>query len=206
MTEVLKKLRGTAVPVAVYYKSTQTFSAGLVRETDDEFLLMEYISPMGKFDGFYCVRIEEILKIDVGTSYLKNLLKVYRHYNEELPPLKVSSKNVLESFLDYIIKSKRLCLMGIGFEKFDELKGYLSGREWDLVRMNLVDENGAADGYTEFDFEEIVYFGIASESDVFLETLARLNGGFAPDGGEGGKEGGKRKGGDKNVLSFPSGK
>lgn len=205
MTEVLKKLKGTDAPVAVYHRNTNAFCAGRVREADDEFVLIECISPSGQFDGFCCLRIEEILKIDAGTRYLKNLAKVYRYYNEEIPPLKLSPKSVLEGFLDYVIKSKRLCTMEIGFEEFDELKGYLIARDWSLVEMRLVDESGAADGFTEFDFEEIVGFGIASSSEVYLETLARLNDGEFPD--DGGREGTrKKKNSDKTILSFPNGK
>ena len=105
MTEILKRLKGTGTPVAVYYKSSGGFCAGFVHEADDEFVLMEFISPAGRFDGFHCIRIEEILKVDAGTKYLFNLVKVYRHYGEEIPALKVSPKNVLENFIDFVIKS-----------------------------------------------------------------------------------------------------
>lgn len=89
---------------------------------------MEFISPAGRFDGFHCIRIEEILKVDAGTKYLFNLVKVYRHYGEEIPALKVSPKNVLENFIDFVIKSKRLCTMEIGFETLDKISGLRSGQ------------------------------------------------------------------------------
>lgn len=63
MTEMLKRLRDKKVPVAIYYKSVGGFCAGFVRETDDEFALLELISPSGRFDGYLCIRIEEILKL-----------------------------------------------------------------------------------------------------------------------------------------------
>ena len=142
MTEILKRLKGTGTPVAVYYKSSGGFCAGFVHEADDEFVLMEFISPAGRFDGFHCIRIEEILKVDAGTKYLFNLVKVYRHYGEEIPALKVSPKNVLENFIDFVIKSKRLCTMEIGFETLDKISGYAVGRDWNILEMRLLDEDG----------------------------------------------------------------
>lgn len=205
MTEMLKRLRDKKVPVAIYYKSVGGFCAGFVRETDDEFALLELISPSGRFDGYLCIRIEEILKLDAGTAYLNNLVKVYRHYGEEPLPIKVSSRDVLREFTDVVIKNKWMCTMEIGFETLDKISGYAVGRDWNILEMRLLDEDGKADGYTRLDLEEIVYLGVDSEYEKYLALLSGLNGGVSPDGGEdGGKRG--KKTGDKHILSFPFGK
>ncbi len=204
MTEAIKKLKNTDVPVAVYYKSSGGFCAGFVRETDDEFALMEFISPSGHFDGYHCIRIEEILKMDAGTRYLNNLVKVYRHWGEPLPALKVSSKDVLESFTDAVARSKWLCTMEVGFETLEKISGYVTGRDWNIVKIQLVDENGRPDGYTQLDLEEIVYIGVQSEFEKYLEVLSSLGGG--PDGGEEGEKRGGKKTADKHILSFPFGR
>ena len=205
MTEMLKRLRDKKVPVAIYYKSVGGFCAGFVRETDDEFALLELISPSGRFDGYLCIRIEEILKLDAGTAYLNNLVKVYRHYGEEPLPIKVSSRDVLREFTDVVIKNKWMCTMEIGFETLDKISGYAVGRDWNILEMRLLDEDGKADGYTRLDLEEIVYLGVDSEYEKYLALLSGLNGGVSPDGGEdGGKRG--KKTGDKHIVSFPFGK
>ena len=54
------------------------------------------------------------------------------------------------------------------------------------------------------DAEAIVYIGMDSEFEKYLEILSSLNGGDAPDGKEG--KGGKGRKEDRNILSFPSGK
>lgn len=199
MTEMLKRLRDKKVPVAIYYKSVGGFCAGFVRETDDEFALLELISPSGRFDGYLCIRIEEILKLDAGTAYLNNLVKVYRHYGEEPLPIKVSSRDVLREFTDVVIKNKWMCTMEIGFETLDKINGFVVGREWELVEMRLVSENGEDDGYTTFDLEEVVCFGVRSEYEKYLDTLYGLNG-----GAEG--ENGRQEKGKNRVINifFPS--
>ena len=112
---------------------------------------------------------------------------------------------MLENFIDFVIKSKRLCTMEIGFETLDKISGYAVGRDWNILEMRLLDEDGKADGYTELDLEEIVYLGVDSEYEKYLALLSGLNGGVSPDGGEdGGKRG--KKTGDKHILSFPFGK
>ena len=64
--------------------------------------------------------------------------------------------------------------------------------------------DGRPAGYTEVDAEAIVYIGMDSEFEKYLEILSSLNGGDAPDGKEG--KGGKGRKEDRNILSFPSGK
>ncbi len=201
MTDIFRRLRGTATPVAVYYKTSGGFCTGFVREADDEFVAMELISPVGRFDGYHCIRLEEVLKMDAGTEYLANLVKVYRHYNEALPPLKLSPKEVLTSFLDFLSRGKRLCTMEVGFDSIEKISGYVVGRDWDIVQIRLLDESGRPNGYTEIDTDAIVYAGTASEYENYLELLASLSGGETPGKGE------KKKGAeDKNILSFPFGK
>lgn len=201
MTDILKKMKETKTPVAVYYKSSGSFYAGFVRETDGEFALLELISPCGKFDGYFCIRIEEILKLDAGTGYLENLVKVYRYRAEEIPTLKVSSKSVLEEFIDFVVKNKWLCTMEIGFETLDKISGFVAGRDWNIVEMHLLNENGLPDGYTALDLEEIVSLEVLSDDEKYLGTLFDLAAGHLK---ENKKESGKK--GDEHVLSFPFGK
>lgn len=93
--------------------------------------------------------------------------------------------------------------MEIGFETLDKINGFVVGREWELVEMRLVSENGEDDGYTTFDLEEVVCFGVRSEYEKYLDTLYGLNGGAE---GENGRQEKGKKSGDKHILSFPFGK
>jgi len=190
---------------AVYYKGTGAFCAGFIRESDDEFVLMELISPSGRSDGLQCIRIEEILKIDVGSEYLTNLVKVYRYYGEKISVPGHLSKKVLEGFADYVIKSKKLCSMEIGFETLEKISGYVTERDWDVLNIRLLNENGADDGFTSLALEEIVCFGVDSEYEKYLHILEKFNRGETPDGGGRGETKEKNPD-DKTVLSFPFGK
>ena len=200
MTELFRRLRGSGTPVAVYYKTTGGFCTGFVREADDEFLAMEFISPVGKFDGYHCIRQEEILKMDAGTQYLSNLARVYRHYGEALPPFKISSKNVLESFIDSLARNRRLCTMEIGFDSIEKISGYVAGRDWNIVQIRLMDVFFNDTATTEIYTEAIVCIDTESEYERYLEVLSSLEGG-EPDKGR------KKKDGEgENVISFPFGK
>lgn len=201
MSELLKKLKKSNAPVAVYYKTGGAFCAGYVKETDGEFVLMQFISPNGRFDGWHCIRIEEILKIDFGSAYLFNLEKVYRHYGDSPAEIKISSKSVLQSFIDLAVKNKWLCTLEIGFETIEKISGYIRSRDWNNVEMQLLNENGEADGFTAFDLEEVVYIGVLSEYETYLKVLSSLGDHDSPAPTRSADE----KSGE-SVLSFPSGK
>lgn len=202
MSELWKRVKSLSSLVAVYYKTGGSFCVGYVEGADDEFLCLQFLSPSGRFDGFHCIRIEEILKMDVGSRYLSDLERVNRHYGEETPSFKVNPKKVLASFLDVAMKNKRLCTFEIGFETLEKISGYVVGRDWNTVEIRLIDEFGREDGYTSFDNEAIVYVGMESEYEKYLETLAFLNesGEVAPQKTE------KQKKDEEEILSFPFGK
>ena len=175
MSEILKKVKGSGLPVAVYYKTGGAFCAGFVKEADDEFVCMQFLSPSGRHDGWHCIRIEEILKIDFGSAYLFDLNRVYNYYDEKIVEPKISRNNVLASFIDVAIKQKWLCTLEIGFESLQKISGYPVARDWNTVEMRLIDESGKDDGYTSFDVDEIVYVGAQSELEEYLTLLRKLN-------------------------------
>ena len=198
MPELLKKLKKANAPVAVHYKAGGTFCVGYVKETDDEFVCMQFLSSSGKFDGWHCIRIEEIHKIDFGSAYLFNVEKVYRYYNETPTELKISAKNVLQSFIDLAVKHKWLCTLEIGFETIDTISGYIRSRDWNSIEVQLINENGEEDGFTAFDLEEVVYVGAGSEYEEYLKVLSSLNGKTEPP-----KKQPKKNTDGEGVLSFP---
>ena len=140
MSEFLRMVKSTDKAVAIYYKASGTFCAGIVKEADDEFVCIQFIAPSGKFDGWHCIRIEEILKMDFATKYLENLEKVHRHLGEDKREIKISATKVLDSFIDLAIKNKWLCTFEIGFDTLEKVSGYVVERNWSAVQVKLVDE------------------------------------------------------------------
>ena len=201
MSEFLKAVKNTNKAVAVYYKAGGAFCAGIVKESDEEFVCMQFITPSGRFDGWHCIRIEEILKMDFSTNYLANLEKVYRHLGEDTREIKLSPKNVLDSFLDLAIKNKWLCTFEIGFDTLEKISGYIVQREWSAVQVKLVDENGLPDGYTTFETEDIVYAGVQSEFEEYLTVLGTINGNVGGDDPAPKKK--EKKADEVDVLAFP---
>lgn len=174
MADFFKKVKKTNAPVAISGKEEGAFFTGFVREADEEFVLLEAVSPSGRSDGWACIRIEEVARADVATEYLNMLAKVYVRYGELPAALKISARDVLGSFIDQAIKNKWLCTVELGFETLDKVTGYFVDRNFDTVEMNLMGANGKKDGYTSFDFEEIVFITAAGEREKYLETVIEI--------------------------------
>lgn len=174
MSDFFKKVTKSGLPVALTGKDEGTFFAGFVENADEEFLFMQAVSPSGHFDGWACVRIEEIARADVATEYLVMLARVFEYYGEEFREPKISARDVLASFIDQAIKNKWLCTAEVGFETLDKLTGYFVEKDFDTVQMSLVNANGKRDGFTSFDFEEIVFITAQGEREKYLETVMEM--------------------------------
>lgn len=174
MSDFFKKVTKSGLPVALKGKDEGAFFAGFVENADEEFLFMQAVSPSGHFDGWACVRIEEIARADVATEYLVMLARVFEYYGEEFREPKISARDVLASFIDQAIKNKWLCTAEVGFETLDKLTGYFVEKDFDTVQMSLVNANGKRDGFTSFDFEEIVFITAQGEREKYLETVMEM--------------------------------
>lgn len=174
MSDFFNKVKKAGVPVAISGKEENVFLTGFIRETDEEFLLIESISPSGNADGWACIRAEEVARADAATDCLGMLAKVYERFGEKNLPLKISSRDVLGSFIDQAIKNAWLCSVEVGFETLDKLTGYFVDRDFERVEMQLVGGNGQRDGFTAFDFEEIVLVTAAGEREKYLEKVIAL--------------------------------
>ena len=190
MSDFFKKVTKSGLPVALTGKDEGAFFAGFVENADEEFLFMQAVSPSGHFDGWACVRIEEIARADVATEYLVMLARVFEYYGEEFREPKISARDVLASFIDQAIKNKWLCTAEVGFETLDKLTGYFVEKDFDRVQMSLVNANGKRDGFTSFDFEEIVFITAQGEREKYLETVMEMLAAESPaDGSRGGVSG-----------------
>lgn len=190
MSDFFKKVTKSGLPVALTGKDEGAFFAGFVENADEEFLFMQAVSPSGHFDGWACVRIEEIARADVATEYLVMLARVFEYYGEEFREPKISARDVLSSFIDQAIKNKWLCTAEVGFETLDKLTGYFVEKDFDTVQMSLVNASGKRDGFTSFDFEEIVFITAQGEREKYLETVMEMLAAESPaDGSRGGVSG-----------------
>ncbi len=174
MSDFFKKVTKSGLPVALTGKDEGAFFAGFVENADEEFLFLQAVSPSGHFDGWACVRIEEIARADVATDYLIMLARVFEYYGEEVREPKISARDVLSSFIDQAIKNKWLCTAEVGFETLDKLTGYFVEKDFDTVQMSLVNASGKRDGFTTFDFEEIVFITAQGEREKYLETVMEM--------------------------------
>lgn len=190
MADFFKKVTKSGLPVALTGKDEGAFFAGFVENADEEFLFMQMLSPSGHFDGWACVRIEEIARADVATEYLVMLARVFEYYGEDFREPKISARDVLSSFIDQAIKNKWLCTAEVGFETLDKLTGYFVEKDFDTVQMSLVNASGKRDGFTSFDFEEIVYITAQGEREKYMETVMEMLAAESPaDGSRGGVSG-----------------
>lgn len=174
MDDFFKRMKKEGLPVAITTEREEEYFTGFVRAVDEEFVLVESISTTGHSDGWSCIRGEEIARADAATKYLIMLAKVYERYGEHPTYLKIAAKDVLASFIDYAIKNKWLCTIELGFSETETLTGYFIERGFDSAQMSLMGANGVSDGFSTFDYEEIISISAQGGREKYLETVVEI--------------------------------
>ena len=204
----LKVFKDTNTAVGLYYSSDGILFTGFIKEADDEFVCMEVFARYGRFDGYHCLRDEEVLKMDFNAAYLNDLEAVYKSNKEEIPSIKLNARTVVDSLLQWLIDKKCLCTVEFGFEELHRASGYILSNDWNGIRMQVIDARGRDNGYTAFGIEDVVYIGVKSQFENYLEKLRSIRAQTNPEPPKRKREKEQKESSIdvNNVLSFPKGK
>ena len=173
MLKVLKKLKEEQTLAEIYdVHSPESCTVGYVVDYDDDFYIIESVTPDGRYDGFQCRVTDDIIKIQCGTSYvdaLEKLMPIYNFFRKEMP---LDGKTVLQQVFDYVGKLKKICTVVVGGGDC-YLCGYISDVSEGLITVEKRNTRGAADGIGIVRVEDIDLISVDSEDEIKLEILSK---------------------------------
>ena len=75
MKELLERFHRSGKHISLYHEADtpDTFSFGTVLCLDDDFVLMQLLSPDGGYDGIALFSLDEIIRIEVDTQYAEKM-------------------------------------------------------------------------------------------------------------------------------------
>lgn len=164
--------------IGIYTDSNNpdSFSVGYILNVDELSYILYEISPYGKFDGYSCNLIEDIIKLEEDSIYLNNIKKLISYYNIEINYISIDeSSAIIFGFLEFIQSTKKICsILSCNSNVFD-IVGFVKRINQNSVEISLVNENSEKDGLVEINLDSIEKIVFNSNDEVKLEILYNLN-------------------------------
>lgn len=173
MINVLKKIKTEKTLCEIYSSNggSDTFTVGFVYDCDDDFYILECVSPDGRWDGFQCRLTEDITMIRRDTPCIKALKKLMPFYNFYHKEIDADGKNALETILQYIRKNKKICR--IETYRDGGMSGTVSDASENVVTVSLINGGGTPVGEGYVLKEDIDFISVDSENELRLEILSK---------------------------------
>ncbi len=163
--------------IAIYSDSINPdlFSVGYVLYVDEVSYILYEFSPYGKFDGYSCNLIEDIIKIEEDSMYLNNIKRLITYYGFELKNIVIDeSKPILFAFLEFIKLSNNICSFLCSNSDIFNPVGFIKKISKRNIEILQIDENGRIDGLVNINLDNIERIVCNSNAEEKLEILYKL--------------------------------
>lgn len=155
--------------------SGRKFDVGYVLAFDEEWALVELISPEGVHDGYRLIFIDAIVMLQYGTQYLERLADLMAAKRTERKPLQFSSSQLLGSVMDFIYGNRFVCAVELIGERSMTERGFIEKTGIDTFRLELVDNYGKPDGHMIAEYNDISSITFNSSAELNLAILNLFN-------------------------------
>lgn len=158
------------------YRNPNLFSVGYIVYVDEKSYILYEISPYGKFNGYSCELIENIVKIEKNSKYLNNIEKLINYYNFKIDTIIIDEKKpLIFEFLEIIKSSNRICsILTYNSEIFD-IVGFIKTFDEKVIEILQIDENANDDGLIMVDLDNVDKIVCCSDDEIKLENLYKIN-------------------------------
>lgn len=165
--------------IGIYTDDTnpRLFSVGYILHVDENSYILYNISPYGKFDGYSCELIENIIKIEEDSKYLNNIKKLSIYYNLDLIDeiFIDESKPIIFNFIEFIKSSNSICsILSYNSDVYD-IVGFVKKYNKKSIEILQVTNDSNEDGVVKINLDNIEKIVCSSDEEKKLEILYKLN-------------------------------
>lgn len=151
-----------------YSGEGKNFHVGYIIAQDKNSIIIKSITSYGKSDGFQCVRINNIMKIQYETRYLKNIEKIMVGNFNPRKNIEIIKEDLFIKFAENIRSNKTLCNI---ITEYDSRYGYIDNLLDEEIILKQYNDNGDSDGYSILPIDDIICISIGSEDEMKFEQL-----------------------------------
>lgn len=129
----------------------ECFMVGKIIWSDNQWFLLQCISPTAHWDGFALISQAELHRLEINSDYCRHLADVLamRHEAEILPP--IIKANPLYEMLDYAVDKKIPIALELCRSATNDVIGRIVSYDQNVVHVQQFDDDGKPNGESWID-------------------------------------------------------
>jgi len=157
--------------------SMDKFSAGFVSECTEDMVLLKHVSPIGTYDGYAVIRLENISRIDSDGIYERKLELLYSTQKQKHPKRLIRKKVNSETNLFFEtlkVAQEKAFLVNVSLDSNNNQEsaiGYVKKLDKESLIIQQLSLSGVDDGETILHVYDIEKMYCDSEDDRALGVL-----------------------------------
>ena len=124
----------------------------------------------GKIDGYECISLKKLIKIETNSKYLQALSILNEHNNSHTAKIEFTSLNEM---LDYAKCQNKICEIELCNSGLQDVVGFISEITEENLTVQSVDEYGEQDGEATLFLSDITALSFGSKDTEKIEILYR---------------------------------
>lgn len=172
--EKLSKIKGTDAVVGVYTDplNTDKFSAGFLSDFNSEYILIESLTPLGKYDGYLLRNMSSVYRIDTEGTYETQLGFLAKH--NKILHTKVSadsSGGIRDDFFKFAWTNSKIISIELHDSGYSDIIGYIAEYDKKNCYIKRINHTGGFDGYSFIYLDDITKISCDGEEERKLDIL-----------------------------------
>lgn len=160
--------------ISIYCNNdTEKFYAGYILGVNHEDILLQHITPNGKYDGYILKKTASVYRIGYDESYLNKVQKLYEFEERKHKKINIDANHIMISFLDEALKNNWIAIIELCDSDFDDIQGMVIETNSNCIVVQKIDDQGRCDGITYFDIDTVTRIECDTEEGQSLKLLIK---------------------------------
>ena len=164
-------LVGKIIQCNIDHSDPESFVVGRLVSLDHNWILMQDLSPAGRWNGLALYMQSDIGSVDEDTDYLHRIVSLVNFRNEPEPVIPHMDADPLANLLLYARASNRVVGLELYASGYRDINGTIDSVTRTTLCINQVDEYGRADGKSYLSVDAITRCFLDDEESKCLEIL-----------------------------------
>ena len=177
--DCLERFRNSGKVVSLYSDpdNTNKFSCGYILDFDDTYLLMAHIGPVGEYDGYGTIVLDDIYLVGSDRKYENKIEILHSFETKKHIPVKRMVENVILNLLLFAQNESLIVVLDLFSSGLDDVQGFVSSIEDDndTVTIRTVDEYGEENGSELLSAANIAHIFVDTRKESAIKKLHDYN-------------------------------
>lgn len=150
----------------------EQFCVGYILKINRNYILMQHISPNGKYDGYIFKKTSDIYRVGYDESYTKKVKKLYDQECCKHEDIIIDSEDILVSFLKKASERRWIVALELNQSGLYDVQGFVLEVDEENIVIQEISDDGKYDGITCLDLQCVTSGEGDTEDGQSIKLLA----------------------------------